>query len=33
VLGVGELLAQRLDLAGQLGDPAGDPNALMAARR
>ena len=25
VLGVGELLAQQLDLTGQLGDPAGDP--------
>jgi len=25
VLGVGELLAQQLDLAGQLGRPPGDP--------
>ena len=25
VLGIGELLAQHLDLAGQLGYPAGDP--------
>jgi hypothetical protein len=25
VLGVGELLAQQLDLTGQLGYPAGDP--------
>ena len=32
VLSFGELLAQQFDLAGQLGDPAGDPFASAPSR-